>query len=203
MIPFRVLKGLKANLPTTITDGTIYVCVDTDEVFIDNVYNRIQLSNVQPNWAQTDEIKVDYIKNKPELGNLAAKNTVEKSDLSMSVQTSLDNANIALTSVDELSAGVAYIDDADNENIGDVVDTAPNIGANGNWFIGNIDTGIKAEGKDGYTPQKGVDYFTEADKKEISQEVFDEAVGDINTALDNIISIQEELMIPNGDEVSY
>lgn len=38
----------------------------------------------------------------------------------------------------------------------------------GNWWIGEVDTGVKAEGvdgqdgvdgKDGYTPQKGVDYF--------------------------------------------
>lgn len=124
MIPFRVLKGLKANLPTAITDGTIYVCIDTDEVFVDNVYNRIQLSNVQPNWAQTDETKVDYIKNKPELGNLAAKNTVEKSDLSTSVQTSLDNANTALTSIDELSVGVAYIDEVDNEDVESEIESA-------------------------------------------------------------------------------
>ena len=41
----------------------------------------------------------------------------------------------------------------------------PHIGSNGNWFIGDTDTGVKASGKDGedgedgYTPQKGVDYF--------------------------------------------
>lgn len=38
----------------------------------------------------------------------------------------------------------------------------PHIGSNGNWFLGDTDTGVKAEGvdgKDGYTPVKGVDYF--------------------------------------------
>ena len=35
----------------------------------------------------------------------------------------------------------------------------PYIGQNGNWWAGEIDTGVKAAGKDGYTPQKGVDYF--------------------------------------------
>ena len=47
----------------------------------------------------------------------------------------------------------------------------PHIGDNGNWWIGDTDTEIRAEGKDGkdgddgkdgkdgYTPQKGVDYF--------------------------------------------
>ena len=39
------------------------------------------------------------------------------------------------------------------------------IGVNGNWHIGEIDTGVKA------APQKGVDYFTEADKQEIVQAV--------------------------------
>lgn len=29
----------------------------------------------------------------------------------------------------------------------------------GHWVIGGIDTGIKAKGEDGYTPQKDVDYF--------------------------------------------
>ena len=59
----------------------------------------------------------------------------------------------------------------------------PYIGENGNWFIGDSDTGVKAQGEkgdtgatgekgdDGYTPVKGVDYFTPADKAEITQEV--------------------------------
>lgn len=39
------------------------------------------------------------------------------------------------------------------------------IGANGNWYLGEDDTGFKA------TPTKGVDYFTAADKQEIVQAV--------------------------------
>ena len=38
---------------------------------------------------------------------------------------------------------------------------------NGMWYIGDQNTGIKAESVDGYTPQKGVDYFTEEDKAEL------------------------------------
>lgn len=61
--------------------------------------------------------------------------------------------------------------------------TTPHIGENGNWFIGDEDTGVNAEGKDGYTPQKGidyfdgktpekgVDYFTEADKTAFVEDV--------------------------------
>lgn len=41
----------------------------------------------------------------------------------------------------------------------------PHIGANGNWFIGDTDTGNPSrgesgkDGSDGYTPQKNIDYF--------------------------------------------
>lgn len=49
----------------------------------------------------------------------------------------------------------------------------PHIGKNGNWYIGETDTGVKAEGSE----------FTEADKEEI--------VASVLAAL------------PNGDEVSY
>lgn len=59
----------------------------------------------------------------------------------------------------------------------------PHIGTNGRWYIGDEDTGVKAEGTDGHTPEKGVDYWTETDKAEIVEEVLKE--------------------IPVGDEVSY
>ena len=58
----------------------------------------------------------------------------------------------------------------------------PVIGANGTWEVWNananryIDTGVSATGpagEDGYTPQKGVDYWTESDKQEIVDYVVD------------------------------
>ena len=69
---------------------------------------------------------------------------------------------------------------------GDPGDT-PHIGANGNWFVGETDTGVKAQGdkgdtgaagkngSDGKTPVRGTDYWTEADKTEIKSYV-DEAI---------------------------
>ena len=69
---------------------------------------------------------------------------------------------------------------------GDPGDT-PHIGGNGNWFIGDTDTGVKAKGdkgdtgsagkngSDGKTPVRGTDYWTEADKTEIKSYV-DEAI---------------------------
>ena len=59
----------------------------------------------------------------------------------------------------------------------------PFIGANGNWWIGDTDTGEKAAGEDGYTPRKGIDYYTEAETTEMVQRVLN--------------------ALPNGDEVSY
>lgn len=51
----------------------------------------------------------------------------------------------------------------------------PRIGENGNWWIGETDTGVQAEGQDGDTPVRGEDYWTEADKAEIKAYV-DEAI---------------------------
>ena len=54
----------------------------------------------------------------------------------------------------------------------------PHIGANGNWFIGDTDTGVAATGQD------GSDYvLTDADKSEIAALVL--------------------AQIPDGDEVAY
>ncbi len=50
----------------------------------------------------------------------------------------------------------------------------PHIGENGNWWIGDFDTRVKAEGStgaDGHTPIRGTDYYTEADKAEIIESV--------------------------------
>lgn len=45
----------------------------------------------------------------------------------------------------------------------------PHIGANGNWFVGETDTGIRAQGKDGAKGDPGDDYIlTAEDKQEIA-----------------------------------
>lgn len=51
--------------------------------------------------------------------------------------------------------------------------TSPHIGENGNWWIGKVDTGVQAAGKDGYTPVRGTDYWTEADKRELAEQAAD------------------------------
>ena len=58
----------------------------------------------------------------------------------------------------------------------------PYVGENNNWWIGDIDTGILARG---YTPRKGVDYFTEGEIQQIQNEVSSGAIGDFKVAVDS------------------
>lgn len=46
----------------------------------------------------------------------------------------------------------------------------PTIGPNGNWYLGDEDTGVAANGAKGDSPVKGVDYWTEAEKAEIVED---------------------------------
>lgn len=67
----------------------------------------------------------------------------------------------------------------------------PYIGENGNWYewdVGSqsfVDTGVKSAGKDGYTPKKGVDYWTPDDVAEM-QDYIDEQTEIIRTDLDGL-----------------
>lgn len=54
------------------------------------------------------------------------------------------------------------------------------------------------KGADGYTPVKGVDYFTAEEKDQLVQQIGLLVTGDIETALDSIIAIQNSL-IGGGD----
>lgn len=53
----------------------------------------------------------------------------------------------------------------------------PHIGSNGNWYVGDTDTGKPGRGmdgrpgQDGYTPVKGKDYWTDAEQENILEEV--------------------------------
>ena len=94
----------------------------------------------------------------------------------------------------------AVIDLEENEDV--VTNTAPYIGDNGNWYVYDVQTktyidsgmpsrgeqGLQGEkgekgdkgadgqdGADGYTPIRGTDYWTDADKAEIKSYV-DEAI---------------------------
>ncbi|MEE0963117.1 MAG: hypothetical protein U0L73_02725, partial [Ruminococcus bromii] len=60
------------------------------------------------------------------------------------------------------------------------------------------------QGPQGEKGDKGDSYaLTDADKTEIKNDVSAEIEAELNTALDEIIAIQEEFMTPDGDEVEY
>ncbi len=53
---------------------------------------------------------------------------------------------------------------------------------------------LKGEvGEAGYTPVRGVDFWTETDKAEMRAYI-DEQFGDVNTALDSVIALQQSLI---------
>lgn len=63
----------------------------------------------------------------------------------------------------------------------------PHIGDNGNWFIGETDTNKPSQGTngvDGKTPIKGVDYFTAEDKSELTTEVTENLISDLDNRKD-------------------
>ena len=88
------------------------------------------------------------------------------------------------------------ITDINSTHVFDIMDgpkgapgTTPHIGENGNWYTGEVDTGVRAEGKDGDNY-----ILTEADKAEIingaTDVVTDSKYFDIN--YDGIISLKPE-----------
>lgn len=106
----------------------------------------------------------------------------EVDNLDIDVKKVNHTATIEITKKDgttrevEILDGVDGIDGQDGRNGTDGQDgITPTIGNNGNWYLGETDTGkpsrgIQGEtgaagqnGQDGYTPIKGVDYFTSED----------------------------------------
>lgn len=55
MKPVKILRGKQSNLPNTLTDGYIYVCTDTMNVFIDYLDDggQVKRGQINANNAQT------------------------------------------------------------------------------------------------------------------------------------------------------
>ncbi len=89
-------------------------------------------------------------------------------------------------------------DDVYNQIVGlcdEAVSTAKSVEerANNGEFDGK-DGKQGEKGEDGHTPVNGVDYNTPEEKAAFVKEVEDACLGDIDTALDSIIAIQESLI---------
>lgn len=101
--------------------------------------------------------------------------------LAQSAQDAAEQAENARDKYPKIIGGNWQVYDPET---GEYVDTgvyaggdAPYIGENGNWFVGSVDTGVRAQGEPGApgkTPERGVDYWTEADKHEIISEVLEQ-----------------------------
>ena len=118
--------------------------------------NTTATPNPQSDWGQRDNIKPDYIKNKPKLGALSSKDEVAQTDLAKDVQDALAKAGSAATEqfvidaigkipTPDVSEAIAEAL-AQAKESGDFKGESPSIGSNGNWWIGNIDTGVAAVG---------------------------------------------------------
>ena len=105
------------------------------------------------------------------------------------------NNEVTLSEFEQLEMRVTRAVESAENAVTKVNKHQPYIGENGNWYIYDdssdsfIDTGFKSKGekgengKDGHTPTKGTDYFTESDIAEIVASVMD--------------------TLPNGDEEAY
>jgi hypothetical protein len=122
---------------------------------------------------------------------MALKDTWE--DLQDKVQGDPDSGSeISVEPINDIAHAVMDLEEIENV----VTNTAPYIGDNGNWYVYDVQTktyidsgmpsrgeqGLQGEkgdkgdkGEDGYTPIRGTDYLTEADKTEIKSYV-DEAI---------------------------
>lgn len=69
----------------------------------------------------------------------------------------------------------------------------PHIGDNGNWYLGDVDTGNPSRGKTGpagYTPVRGTDYWTEADQNAIVSQAVTQIQPDISEIKSDISAEQ-------------
>ena len=102
-------------------------------------------------------------------------------DFTENMYTAAVAADVAVAAADAKTAGDALAKKLDSDKLSGAVDDAlrqakesgefngapgkpgvtPHIGENGNWFVGDADTGVKAQGDD-YV-------LTDADKSEIAQ----------------------------------
>ena len=74
----------------------------------------------------------------------------------------------------------------------------PYVGSNNNWWIGDVDTGVLARG---YTPQKGVDYFTGDEIRQIQNEVSSGAIGDLKQEVDSLVGAIKTISIEVVDSL--
>ena len=129
-------------------------------------------------------------------------------DIANSKLNQIDNLDIDAEKIDNITTVTIEKKDGTekiveiNDGIDGVDGITPTIGDNGNWYLGNEDTGkpsrgIQGEqgipGNDGHTPIKSVDYFTEQDIEEIEGDILNEVYtkSETDTLLDEKADIED------------
>lgn len=103
----------------------------------------------KPNWEQNDPRKGDYIKNKPEITPGGSGGTGEAGKDGTTFIPAVDASGNLSWSNDgglENPATVNIKGPKGNTGAAGKDGTTPHIGENGNWWIGNTDTGVSAGG---------------------------------------------------------
>lgn len=124
--------------------------------------------------------------------NLMDEALTEVDNLNIDVNKIDTTTTVEITKKDGTTKTVNILDGEKGENGTDGTDgLTPTIGDNGNWYLGETDTGkpsrgIQGEtgapgqnGQDGYTPVKGLDYFTPEDIESLNIPDEPAKVGDI------------------------
>ena len=126
--------------------------LDTDDTTLD------QLSEIVGYIMSNKELIDSITTSKVSISDIIDNLTISAHDKPLSAKQGV----VLKSLIDELNAAVIMINNS-----------RPYIGDNNHWYEWDaetekyIDTGVQAEGKDGHTPEKGVDYWTDADKADI------------------------------------
>ena len=124
-----------------------------------------------PVWAQIEAMigSLDDLTTEAKNNLVAAINEAAQSGGGASIAMRVDGEYIQY-STDEGKTWVDLIAKADLKGDKGADGITPHIGDNGNWYLGDTDTGKPSRGADGHTPVKGTDYWTASDKAEVVAE---------------------------------
>lgn len=132
--------------------------------------------NVQSDWNEEDKTSYAYIKNKPSIPNEVTESNVSGWGFTKNTGT------VTEIKMNNTSKGTSGIVD-----LGTVVtDAVVSQTATDASITDGVLTIPALMGKDGYTPVKGTDYFTEADKQEFISELTPTIENMINQAIGEI-----------------
>lgn len=166
----KVVDGLNEHQPRINSDGKWELWDATKNVYVSTEYTAIGKNGTRW-WTYAGLVT-----------NMLGKLLIGKRDIPAAVigdyvLATRNDAGVVYTITGETESGDSWVVKMECilKGTAGADGTTPHIGANGNWFFGETDTGVKAAGTD-YV-------LTSADKSEIAALVLAE--------------------IPNGDEVAY